>query len=67
MAERRSRAYGLYYTLAMSSSALAPAIYGLVGDAVGVSGTLMIISAAVLLTLPLCLILRPAVTVPAQA
>jgi MFS family permease len=67
MAERRSRAYGLYYTLSMSSSALAPAIYGLVGDAVGVSGTLMIISAAVLLTVPLCLLLRPSVAAPAQA
>jgi MFS family permease len=67
MAERRSRAYGLYYTLSMSASALAPAIYGLVGDAMGVPGTLMIISAAVLLTVPLCLVLRPAVAAPAQA
>ena len=67
MAERRSRAYGLYYTLSMSASATAPALYGLVGDAVGVSATLTIISIAVLLTVPLCLVLRPAVAAPARA
>ena len=67
MAERRSRAYGLYYTLSIGSSSLAPAAYGLIGDAVGVSATLTIVSLAVLLTVPLCLVLRPAVVAPARA
>jgi len=65
--DRRSRAYGLYYTLAIGASALAPTIYGLVGDQVGVPMTLTIVGAVVLITIPLCLVLRSAVEVPARA
>jgi len=67
MAERRSRAYGLYYTLSIGASSLAPTIYGLVGDAVGVSATLVIVSTVVLTTIPLCIVLRPAVSAPVEA
>lgn len=67
MAERRSRAYGLYYTLSVGCSALAPTLYGIVGDAVGVAATLGIVATIVLATLPLCLVLRPAVAAPASA
>ena len=67
MAERRSRAYGLYYTLSVGCSALAPTVYGIVGDAVGVAATLGIVATIVLATLPLCLVLRPAVAAPASA
>ncbi|MBI4593995.1 MAG: MFS transporter, partial [Candidatus Rokubacteria bacterium] len=67
MAERRSRAYGLYYTLSIGASSLSPALAGVLGDAVGVPTTLAIISALVLVTIPLCLVLRPAVAAPAQA
>ncbi|MGH7312686.1 MAG: MFS transporter [Candidatus Rokuibacteriota bacterium] len=67
MAERRSRAYGLYYTLSVGCSALAPTLYGVVGDAVGVGATLGIVATVVLATLPLCLVLRPAVAAPASA
>ena len=67
LAERRSRAYGLYYTLSVGASALAPTVYGLAGDAVGVSATLAIVSTVVLVTIPLCLVLRPAVSAPARA
>jgi MFS family permease len=67
MAERRSRAYGLYYTVTVGCSALAPTLYGLIGDAVGVGPTLAIIASIVLATLPLCLLLRPAVAAPASA
>ena len=67
LAERRSRAYGLYYTLSVGASALAPTIYGLVGDMIGVSATLGIVSTVVLVTIPLCLVLRPAVSAPARA
>ena len=65
-AERRSRAYGLYYTLTIAASAVGPTVYGLVGDAVGAATTLSLIAVVVLTTIPLCLLLRPAVAAPAR-
>ena len=59
--ERRSRAYGLYYTLAIGASALAPSIFGLVSDAVGPAATLVVVSMVVLLTIPLSFVQRSAV------
>jgi FSR family fosmidomycin resistance protein-like MFS transporter len=67
LAERRSRAYGLYYSLAVGSSSLAPVAYGLLGDAVGVPATLTAVSLIVLVTIPLTLVLRPAIAAPAEA
>ena len=66
-ADRRSRAYGLYYTVTIMSSALAPSIYGVIGDLTSVSTTLVVVSALVLTTIPLCLVLRPSVAEPARA
>jgi MFS family permease len=66
-ADRRSRAYGLYYTVTIMSSALAPSVYGLIGDATSVSTTLVMVSALVLTTIPLCLLLRASVEEPARA
>jgi len=66
-AERRSRAYGLYYTVTIMSSALAPTLYGLIGDTAGVTATLIMVSAIVLTTIPLCLVLRASVAEPARA
>jgi MFS family permease len=66
-ADRRSRAYGLYYTLTIMSSALAPSFYGLIGDMAGVSTTLVVVSALVLTTIPLCLVLRASVAEPVRA
>ena len=65
--ERRSRAYGLYYTLTIATSAVAPTIYGVLSDAVGVPTTLMVVGLVVLVTIPLCLVLRSAVAEPARA
>jgi MFS family permease len=62
--ERRARAYGLYYTLVVAASAAAPLVYGAVGDALGVVATLLMTSAVVLLTLPLCFVLRTALAPP---
>ncbi|MBI2153918.1 MAG: MFS transporter [Candidatus Rokubacteria bacterium] len=56
--ERRSRAYGLFYTLGVGSGAVAPALYGLLSDAWGVPATLAIIGLAVLTTIPLSQLLR---------
>jgi MFS transporter, FSR family, fosmidomycin resistance protein len=63
--ERRARAYGLYYTLVVGASAVAPLAYGALGDAVGILATLLVTSAVVLLTVPLCLVLRGALA-PAE-
>ena len=65
--ERRARAYGLYYTLSIGASAVAPSLYGMVSDSVGVPATLTVIGVLVLVTIPLSLVLRPAVTAPARA
>lgn len=65
-AERRSRAYGLYYTLTIAASAVGPTVYGVVGDAVGAAATLSLIAVVVLTTIPLCLLLRAAVAAPAR-
>ena len=64
--DRRSRAYGLYYTVTIATSALAPSVYGIVGDIVGVRATLVIVASVVLTTLPLCLMLRASVAEPAR-
>lgn len=65
--ERRARAYGLYYTLSVGCSALAPSLYGVVSDSVGVPVTLAIVGTLVIATIPLSLALRPAVTATARA
>src|SRR5881409_1138754 len=65
-ADRRSRAYGLYYTVTIMSSALAPSVYGWIGDLAGVSATLVVVSTLVLTTIPLCLMLRASVAEPAR-
>jgi MFS family permease len=65
--ERRARAYGLYYTLVVSASAAAPVAYGALGDAVGVPTTVLLTSAIVLTTIPLCLVLRSALAAPEGA
>ena len=64
--DRRSRAYGLYYTVTIATSALAPSVYGIVGDIAGVRATLVIVASVVLATLPLCLMLRASVAEPAR-
>src|SRR5205823_5583897 len=57
--ERRARAFGLFYTGTIGSGAVAPALFGLLGDAYGVEIALMCVAAIVLVTLPLSLMLRP--------
>jgi MFS transporter, FSR family, fosmidomycin resistance protein len=57
---KRQRAFGIFYTGTIGAGAVSPAIYGLLGDAVGVTTALMVVAAGVLLTLPITLALRPA-------
>src|SRR5436309_4964476 len=65
-ADRRYRAYALYYSVTIATSALAPSLYGIVGDVAGVTATLVIVAAVVLVTIPLCLVLRASVAEPAR-
>jgi MFS family permease len=58
---KRQRAFGIFYTGTIGAGAVSPAIYGLLGDAVGVTTALMVIAAVVLVTLPITLVLRPAI------
>jgi MFS-type transporter involved in bile tolerance (Atg22 family) len=66
--ERRSRAYGLFYTLGIGSGAVAPFLYGLLSDRAGVPVTLGVIGLVVLTTIPLSRRLRaPMLGDPAHA
>jgi MFS transporter, FSR family, fosmidomycin resistance protein len=58
--QRRSRALSIFYTGTIGSGAIAPVLFGRVGDAVGVFHALMLVAAFVLLTLPLSALLRGA-------
>lgn len=58
--DRRSRTFGLFYTMIVGASAAAPVSYGLISDVVGLEGALRACGAIVFLTLPLCIMLRPA-------
>jgi predicted MFS family arabinose efflux permease len=57
--EKRTRMFSIFYTGTIGSGAIAPALYGLVGDAHGVPVALMVVAGMCLLTLPLALMLRP--------
>src|SRR5262249_15984080 len=57
---RRARAFSVFYTGTIGSGALAPALYGVLGDALGVPTVLIVVAAIVLLALPLSLVLKPA-------
>ena len=57
--ERRSRVYGLFYTIGIGTGALSPPLFGLLSDAAGVPVTLAVLAAAILTTLPLAHLLRP--------
>jgi MFS transporter, FSR family, fosmidomycin resistance protein len=60
-AEKRTRAFGIFYTGAIGAGALSPVLYGLFSDAVGVAVMMQLIAAVVLTTLPLAYLLRSAV------
>ncbi len=65
--ERRTRAFGIFYTGTIGAGAISPAIYGLLGDAVGVPAALLTVASVVLVTLPVTLALRPALARRAHA
>jgi MFS family permease len=57
--EQRARAFGIFYTGVIGSGAVAPVLFGLVGDALGVTMTLAIVALMPLFTLVPALALRP--------
>jgi MFS family permease len=61
-AERRERAFGVFYTGTIGAGALSPALYGLFSDAIGVPAAMLLVAAVVLLTLPLAWQLRRVLT-----
>jgi MFS family permease len=58
--EKRTRAFGIFYTGTIGAGAISPSLYGLLGDAFGIPTTLIVVAGVVLLTLPMTLLLRPA-------
>jgi predicted MFS family arabinose efflux permease len=64
---RRTRAFGIFYTGTIGAGAVSPAIYGLLGDVVGVNAALIVVAAGVLLALPITLALRSALPAGANA
>lgn len=59
--DKLPRTFGLFYTLGSLCGIAAPLGYGLIGDLAGVANALTLIGIAVLMTLPLCAVLRLAV------
>jgi MFS family permease len=58
--QRRARAFSIFYTGSIGAGAIAPALFGIVGDLLGIPTALVLVACVVLLTLPLALILKPA-------
>jgi MFS transporter, FSR family, fosmidomycin resistance protein len=56
----RNRAFSWFYTGTLSAGALGPTLSGLIGDLIGVQPTVVCVATLALATLPLALILRPA-------
>jgi MFS family permease len=65
--KKRMRAFSIFYTAAIGSGALAPTLYGALGDAAGIPVAMIVAAGIVLLTLPLTLMLRPALRAIAAA
>ena len=55
-----ARAFGFFYSVTIGADAIAPTLYGGTADAVGLSGTILLVTVVVLLILPLLALLRPA-------
>jgi MFS family permease len=58
-AERRQRAFSIFYTGGVGAGALSPVLYGMVGDFLSVPVMMMLVAAVVLVTLPLSWLLGP--------
>jgi MFS family permease len=59
--DKLPRAFAMVYTVGAVCGIIAPLVYGLLGDAIGIEKTIAIAGGVVLLTLPLALVLRSAI------
>jgi MFS family permease len=59
-AEKRTRAFGIFYTGTIGAGAVAPILYGLISDRIGLTGGVIVVASLVTLTLPLAFALRGA-------
>jgi MFS family permease len=57
---RREKAFSLFYTGTIGGGAVAPVLYGLIGDAIGAGHAIFVVAGVCLLTLPLAIALAPA-------
>jgi MFS family permease len=57
--DRRERAFSLFYTGTIGGGAIAPVLYGLVGDAIGPGHAILVVAGVCMLTLPLAAALAP--------
>jgi MFS transporter, FSR family, fosmidomycin resistance protein len=57
---RQARAFGFFYTMTLGADALAPVFYGMAGDAIGVTASILIVAAINLAALPLLVPLQSA-------
>ncbi len=58
-ADRQARAFGLFYTVGSIAGAVAPLVFGIAADLIGVSSALSIMAGLIVLTLPLAVVLGP--------
>lgn len=56
--ERRSRGFGLFYTVGIGSGAVSPLLFGILSDWAGVDATLVVIAVYVLAAIPLSRLLK---------
>jgi MFS transporter, FSR family, fosmidomycin resistance protein len=66
-AERRQRAFSIFYTGGVGAGALAPVMYGLISDFADVPTMMLLVAAVVLVTLPLAWLLGPYLRQPAMS
>ena len=58
--ERRARGFGLFYTMAVGGSAMAPFMFGMLSDVSGLKVTLSVVALLSLSAIPICnLLVRP--------
>ena len=57
--EQREKAFSLFYTGTIGGGAVAPVLYGLVGDAIGAPHAILVVAAVCLTTVPLAIALAP--------
>jgi MFS transporter, FSR family, fosmidomycin resistance protein len=56
--EQRTRALSVFYTITIGAAAASPPVAGFIGDLIGIPGTVAVVSALTLATIPLAFLLK---------